>query len=365
MRLSAAQHAAVRDIEAICSLESDSRRLRQRVAARLFRLIHWNAACFATIDPWTLLITDDYSPDISPDLQAQAAYNEYLIDDVHKITEMAHTGTLISILSRAPRELQETSHRLRTILPAMDCRYEVRGVCLADGQCWGAFAIFRSGAAPDFSSAEAALLQAVTAPLAAGLRRTAHRLGADLGTSPRPGVLILDPRNQTLAASDTARQWLDELRPFPARSGDELPYVVHQVAARVQGRLTGPSLPARRTPEPYARVQTRTGQWVAVHGSPVGNAQSPEKSTAVVIEAAPVSDIAEMLMLAYALTPREREVLQRVIAGIPSSAIASQLHISVNTVQDHLKSLFAKVGVRSRGQLVARVLGEHYLPNLG
>ncbi|MFF3242890.1 helix-turn-helix transcriptional regulator [Streptomyces sp. NPDC002870] len=53
------------------------------------------------------------------------------------------------------------------------------------------------------------------------------------------------------------------------------------------------------------------------------------------------------------------------IAGTPSSAIATQLHISVNTVQDHLKSIFSKVGVRSRGQLVARLLGEHYLPDPG
>jgi DNA-binding CsgD family transcriptional regulator len=104
--------------------------------------------------------------------------------------------------------------------------------------------------------------------------------------------------------------------------------------------------------------------WAAVHGSPVDGGLIPGKGTAVVIEAAPVSDIAELLMGAYGLTRRERQVLQLVIAGTPSSAIAAQLHISVNTVQDHLKSLFAKVGVRSRGQLVARVLGD-YLPDAG
>ncbi|MGF0175748.1 helix-turn-helix domain-containing protein [Streptomyces sp. Marseille-Q5077] len=102
-----------------------------------------------------------------------------------------------------------------------------------------------------------------------------------------------------------------------------------------------------------------------MHGSRVDGALTPDKGTAVVIEAAPASDIAEVLMLAHALTRRERQVLQRVIAGTTSSAIAAQLHISVNTVQDHLKSIFSKVGVRSRGQLVARLLGEHYLPDPG
>ena len=65
-------------------------------------------------------------------------------------------------------------------------------------------------------------------------------------------------------------------------------------------------------------------------------------------------------MSAFELTRREQEVLRRVIAGSPSVAIAANLHISARTVQDHLKSIFAKVGVRSRGQLVARLLEEHY-----
>jgi DNA-binding CsgD family transcriptional regulator len=365
MGLSAAQHTAVRDIEAICSRETDSRVLRQRVAARLSRLVHWDAACFATIDPGTLLITDDYVCNIPPDVQAQAAHNEYLIDDVHKIAELAKSGTAVGILSQVPRELRETSHRLRTILPAIDARYELRSVCLAGGQCWGGFAMFRNVGAPDFSSAEAALLKAVSVALAAGLRRTAHRLSDGAGSSPGPGVLILGPGNQTLASSDTAGHWLDELASVPPRSGGELPYVIHQVAARVQARLVDPRPPASRAPEPYARVQTRSGRWVSIHGSAVDSGLTPDKGTAVVIEAAPTSDIAEMLMLAYGLTRRERQVLQRVIAGIPSSTIAAELHISVNTVQDHLKALFAKVGVRSRGQLVARVLREQYLPDAG
>jgi DNA-binding CsgD family transcriptional regulator len=368
MRLSAVQLAAVHDIEAICAHEGDSRVLRQRVAARLSRVVHSDAACFATIDPWTLLITDEYSCNIPPGVRAQAAHNEYLIDDVHKIAELARSGTVLGLLSQAPRERRESSHRLRTILPAIGARHEVRTVCLVDGQCWGAFAMFRTGSAPDFSPAETAVLHAVSVPLAAGLRRTAHRPSTGAGINPGPGVLILDPGNQPLAANDTARQWLDELAPFPPRPGRELPYVIHQVAARVQARLPGfappvPAPQASRTPNLYARAQTRTGQWVAIHGSPVGSDHTPDQGTAVVIEAAPVSDIAEMLMLAYGLTRRERQVLQQVIAGIPSRAIAAQLHISVNTVQDHLKSLFAKVGVHSRGQLVAHVLSDHYLPS--
>ncbi|MFE1937352.1 helix-turn-helix transcriptional regulator, partial [Streptomyces sp. NPDC059474] len=77
---------------------------------------------------------------------------------------------------------------------------------------------------------------------------------------------------------------------------------------------------------------------------------------AVTMHPAPAADVAEVLLLAYGLTPRERDVLERVVAGLPSRAIAMELHITAATVQDHLKSVFAKTGVRSRRELVATIL---------
>jgi hypothetical protein len=38
------------------------------------------------------------------------------------------------------------------------------------------------------------------------------------------------------------------------------------------------------------------------------------------------------------------------------------LRFAEHTVQSHLKSVFDKFGVRSRGQLLAAVFGAHYLP---
>jgi DNA-binding CsgD family transcriptional regulator len=58
----------------------------------------------------------------------------------------------------------------------------------------------------------------------------------------------------------------------------------------------------------------------------------------------------------YELTERERAITQLVARGLATRAIASRLHISPWTVQDHLKSIFGKVGVGTRGELVARVL---------
>jgi DNA-binding CsgD family transcriptional regulator len=71
-----------------------------------------------------------------------------------------------------------------------------------------------------------------------------------------------------------------------------------------------------------------------------------------------------MIAEAYGLTEREQAVTQLVGRGLSTEQIASRLYLSSYTVQDHLKSIFDKVGVRTRGEIVARVFFDHYTPRL-
>ena len=83
---------------------------------------------------------------------------------------------------------------------------------------------------------------------------------------------------------------------------------------------------------------------------------------AVIIEEAAPAEMAPMIMTAYGLTDRERTITALVCQGLPTRQIAAQLHLTADTVQDHLKSVFDKTGVRSRGALTAAILQRDYLP---
>jgi DNA-binding NarL/FixJ family response regulator len=58
------------------------------------------------------------------------------------------------------------------------------------------------------------------------------------------------------------------------------------------------------------------------------------------------------------LSPREWEIVLMVADGWPNKTIAHKLGISSWTVSTHLRRIFAKLGVRSRAAMVARVVGQ-------
>jgi DNA-binding NarL/FixJ family response regulator len=61
-----------------------------------------------------------------------------------------------------------------------------------------------------------------------------------------------------------------------------------------------------------------------------------------------------------ALTPREREVMKRVVDGLSNKQIAAELFASESTVKNVLQALFEKHAVRTRSQLVRVAIDEEY-----
>ncbi|WP_445189269.1 response regulator transcription factor [Pseudonocardia sp. Cha107L01] len=76
----------------------------------------------------------------------------------------------------------------------------------------------------------------------------------------------------------------------------------------------------------------------------------------MVLEPARPHTTAAVQLAVYGLTRRENEVATRILRGQSNRAIAGALNLTEHTVHDHIKSIFDKAGVRSRGELAGRLL---------
>jgi DNA-binding NarL/FixJ family response regulator len=63
-------------------------------------------------------------------------------------------------------------------------------------------------------------------------------------------------------------------------------------------------------------------------------------------------------------TEREQDVTQRVLHGNATAGIAERMPVSAQTVQQHLKSIFDKPGVRSCREPVGKVFCAHDEPRV-
>jgi DNA-binding CsgD family transcriptional regulator len=168
------------------------------------------------------------------------------------------------------------------------------------------------------------------------------------------GLVVLAPDGSTAFADDLAAAWMDELG-----GNGSVPSVVAAVATRARIVAAGQAHDDRIA---RARVRAESGRWLVVRASALGD--EPGAQIAVMIEPARPHELAPLVADAYRLTEREREVTQLVARGLPTGAIAARLHLSSWTVQDHLKAIFEKVGVATRGELVAQVFFQQRVPGL-
>jgi DNA-binding CsgD family transcriptional regulator len=156
-----------------------------------------------------------------------------------------------------------------------------------------------------------------------------------------PAVVIVGPRGELRATTSAAQDWQERLEQIaPGRFMVMMEIMASGARATASGGFR-------------ARLRDARGQWAILEASPLIGGD--EDQVAVTIEPATGDQLLGLLLMAYGLTTRERDISREVIAGHSTTDIAARLFISTNTVQDHLKSVFAKLGVRSRGELVARL----------
>lgn len=341
--------ARLRDDLAALAQHSDDVEGSSFGAARLLeRTVPFDAFCMVTVDPFTQLPTGAVGEHLLPPAaRTRLAEIEVGGEDFNSFGALAQGPRRTASLSAATDGDLSRSRRHRELNQPNGFGDELRVALRHGTTMWGGLTLHRAHDQRPFTTDDVELLEAVCGHLAEGLRRAV--LLRVLSTEPgvvggSAGHVALRPDNVIAHADKVARRWLDELR-----DGDEqsLPPVVIAVAARARAimRRGAESTIAR------VRIPTPSRTWLQVSGSTVG----PDALTAVILEPAPSHDLAPLVAEAYGLTTRERDIVRQVALGLATTTIARRLRISHWTVQDHLKSAFTKVGVGTRGELVARI----------
>jgi DNA-binding CsgD family transcriptional regulator len=243
-------------------------------------------------------------------------------DDRNTFAELATRRVPVGILAQATRGKPERTARYRELLEPSGIPHELRAAFVRRGRVWGAVHVARRESSGAFSDRDADVLDAQGEV-----------------------ELVTPPALPILAAIGAPG-----IRPEEG----ELPSAVHALAAFV--REQGAAAEG-------ANVVTVPGRdgLVTLHASkpdPVGD------RIAIVIEAARGPRAATVRLEAAGATAREREVATLIARGLTNPEIAETLVLSPHTVGDHVKSLFDKLDVASRQELVARVFLDEYLPEV-
>jgi DNA-binding CsgD family transcriptional regulator len=344
----------------------DPAALFAEASTRLRRLVPFDASVWLSTDPGTGLPTAPTLADnleLDGDLDQCSALwrREFLVADVNLYRDIARAEVPAASL-RATVADPGQSARYREFLQPMGFSDELRAVLRVGDSPWGSIDLLRRRGRAPFSRQETELVASLSAPLGEALRvraRPADLLGEPVPGG-RPGLLLFDLDGALLSANEEARAWLAELpheQDLPSDLGVGVPMwmlgTVFRALAVAGGRGDGTA---------RSRVRTRRGAWLACHASCLRDADGSLRSIAVVIEAAKVAEVAPIIVQAYDLTDREQQITRLIARGAGTAEIADELFLSAHTVRDHVKAIFQKVGVSSRGELVARLFADHYEP---
>lgn len=211
--------------------------------------------------------------------------------------------------------------------------------------CWGFLDLWRT---TRFGKRDTDRLAAFAEPITSALRsaQAATFVARPAAPShPGPVVLLLSSGLEVIGQTPQTHEYLQTLIP-PSQGRPPVPASAYNVAAQLLAVESGVD-----DHPPSARVHLTHGLWLTLRAARLG------ADIAVTIEESTPAERLDLFARAHCFTARESELLSHLVSGADTREIAGRLFLSEHTVQDHLKSVFAKTGTRSRKALLARALG--------
>jgi DNA-binding CsgD family transcriptional regulator len=310
-------------------------------------------------------------------------------------TLYAHGRAGIGIDVETHGQVERSPRMAQVLIPAFDFRDEARLVGSDRHGVWSLVSLFRDRGSAPFTTREIAFLDELAPAMTRGVRTgllvppdptgggSHHHAAAERertgGIVPRtvidraaadgmdgPAIIVLDARDRVVQVSPAGEAVLHRLATVrgaadPMTSVQALVSTVRHHVPRPVGVLSSYGvLPTAGTSAgadvpPRLRVRTADGTWLLLRASGLPGHGERAGDVVVSIETAGTPALLDLVIAGYGLTDREYEVVSAVLRGLDTRQIAGSLFLSPYTVQDHLKSIFEKVGVSSRRTLVARL----------
>jgi DNA-binding CsgD family transcriptional regulator len=328
----------------LCERIDDARELRLALLEELRRLVPFDSFAWLLTDP-------------SSEVGAAPIADVPCLSDLPRLVRLKYTTEInrwtqqaepVARLHAVTGGQLEQSLVWREILTDHDVS-DVASVVFRDRfGCWAFLDLWRY--ADVFTDAQASVLAEHVETITTALRRCTLRTFSR-STRPRthhlrtgPIVLVLSDQLEVRGQTPETERYLRALVP-PDGDRAPIPAGAYNVAAQLLAIEAGVD-----DHPPAARVHLDEGDWLALRAARIGD------DIAVSIERASPIERLELFRRSAGLSAREAELLDLLATGADTRAIAARMFVSEHTVQDHLKSIFAKSGTTSRRELLARAV---------
>lgn len=318
--------------------------------------VPFDRGCVATVDPATLMLTSATMIDVPESIGsrfATVAELEYGTSPyANTYGRLAHVPGGVQTIRDGIDGDVRNALPYGEILEPLGMDDEVRLLFRGrDDRVWGAGTLMR-GAGNRFGDPEVRALAACAREIGEGLRlsliRQAPRVMAEV--SGGPAVVVVGENDDVEWVTSRASEYIDRI------GGDSCARMMPAVASAVRFRNSGESV--------TTRARTVDGEWLVLRAGRLDGRGSRGR-VVVTLEPAQPAQLVALVTELHRLTVREAEVLGHVLACETRTEIGQRMFISPYTVQDHLKSIYAKIGVNSRQELVAHLFYTHHLPHFG
>jgi DNA-binding NarL/FixJ family response regulator len=362
--------SVVERIERTCARAETGEELLAALSHEVGKAVPFDGSMWFGVDPSTLLAVAPARFESLDEGYCRTFWEgEFHEQDTALYRDLARQPRPAAGLREATGDRPLRSPRYRRFMQPQGYDDELRVVFRSGESPWAVAALYREKGRTPFTREEVALVAGLSGVVGAAFR-TRVALGKAAGPPlfTAPGLLMFDAANALVSANVEASRWLADIHGYgpagaetwrevlPGASSSDLRSAIPILPLLARARAVAAGLdegPAR------LRVRDRTGRWLVFHASCLEGGV-PDGAVAVVVEPAKSTDIAPIVIEAYGLSPRERDVVRALARGSSTPDIAAELFLSTHTVRDYVKSVFEKIGVSSRGELVAKLFADHY-----